>query len=94
MFLKSSIMFLFQVVSISLDVLINIARVDSTKDFVSAIPNLVPDMFQIMVVFRDAGGTIFSKICALLQILSSKSQVLDLVNYAKRLIIVIIGKKF
>merc|ERR1719391_219648 len=59
-----------EVVSIAIDVLINIARVNSTKDYLAGVPNLVHDLFQIMMVYRDHGGTIFSKICALLHILS------------------------
>ena len=58
-----------------MDVFLNIARVSSTKDTVAQVPNLIPDLFQIMVVYRDAGGTIFNKICALMQILSKIPQV-------------------
>jgi len=64
-----------EVVTISLDVLLNISRVTSTRENVCCIPNLVPDLFQIMVVYRDAGGSIFCKVCALLQILCKIPQI-------------------
>ena len=59
--------------SISLDILINISRVPATRQHVAHIPGLVASLLQLMVVFRaahSAGTDIFSKICALLQILS------------------------
>ena len=64
-----------QVVTIAMDVFINIARVSSTRDTVPQVPNLIPDLFQVMLIYRDAGGAIFNKICALLQILSKIPQV-------------------
>lgn len=59
-----------EVVSTILDILLNVARVVLSREAVSEIPNLLTDMFQTMLVYRDSGPEIFSKCCALLQVLS------------------------
>ena len=53
-----------------LDILLNVARVVLSREAVSEVPNLLPDMFQTMLVYRDSGPEIFSKCCALFQVLS------------------------
>ena len=67
--------FTFKVVSTILDILLNVARVDLTREEVAIIPNLLADLFQTMLVYRDSGPEIFSKSCALLQVLSVSPQV-------------------
>ena len=64
-----------QVVSTTLDILINVARVDQTRDHVANVPNLVSDIFQTMLVYRDSSSEIFCKCCALLQLLSASATV-------------------
>ena len=64
-----------QVVSTIVDILLNVSRVVLTREAVAVVPNLLPDMFQTMLVYRDTGAEIFSKCCALLQVLSITSQV-------------------
>ena len=53
-----------------LDILLNVARVVLSREAVAEVPNLLPDMFQTMLVYRDSGPEIFSKCCALFQVLS------------------------
>ena len=43
----------------------NVARVVLSREAVAAVPNLLPDMFQTILVYRDYGPKIFSKCCAL-----------------------------
>ena len=62
--------FVLQVVSTILDILLNVARVVLTREAVAIVPNLLPDVFQTMLVYRDTGAEIFSKCCALLQVMS------------------------
>jgi len=64
-----------EVVSTILDILLNVARVVLSREAVSEVPNLLPDMFQTMLAYRDSGPEIFSKCCALLQVLSLCSAV-------------------
>merc|ERR1719186_879838 len=64
-----------EVVSTILDILLNVSRVVLTREAVSIVPNLLPDLFQTMLVYRDTGPEIFSKSCALLQVLSLSHQV-------------------
>jgi hypothetical protein len=59
-----------EVVSTTLDVLINIGRVQSTRESLATVPRLLPDLFQAMLVFKDSSPQIFGKACALLQLLS------------------------
>eukprot|EP00090_Calanus_glacialis_P001119 TRINITY_DN10784_c0_g1_i2.p1 TRINITY_DN10784_c0_g1~~TRINITY_DN10784_c0_g1_i2.p1 ORF type:complete len:1021 (-),score=356.46 TRINITY_DN10784_c0_g1_i2:147-2840(-) len=59
-----------EVVSTILDILLNVSRVVLTREAVAIVPNLLPDLFQTMLVYRDTGAEIFSKCCALLQVLS------------------------
>ena len=66
---------MLQVVSTTLDILINVSRVESTRDLVAAVPNLVSDIFQTMLVYRDSSAAIFCKCCALLQLLSASDEV-------------------
>ena len=62
--------FVLQVVSTILDILLNVARVVLTREAVAIVPNLLPDVFQTMLVYRDTGAEIFSKCCVLLQVMS------------------------
>ena len=64
-----------QVVSTTLDILINIGRVSMTRDHLASVPNLLSDIFQTMLVYRDSSAEIFCKCCALLQLLSASSTV-------------------
>ena len=64
-----------QVVSTTLDILINISRVPLTRDTLSSIPSLLSDIFQTMLVYRDSSPEIFSKCCAVLQFLSVSEDV-------------------
>jgi len=69
---------LMEVVSTCLDILINVARVDLIRSGVVHIPNLLGDIFQTMLVYRDLGADIFTKCCALLQVLSRCTEVASL----------------
>merc|ERR1719422_1167551 len=60
-----------EVVSTTLDILINVSRVPVTREILSSIPSLLSDLFQTMLVYRDSSPEIFSKCCAVLQILSA-----------------------
>ena len=64
-----------QVVSTIVDILLNVSRVVLTRESVAIVPNLLADLFQTMLVYRDTGAEIFSKCCALLQVLSVTTQV-------------------
>ena len=59
-----------QVVSATLDVVLNVSRVVLTRRSVAAVPGLLDNVLQSMIVFRDSSPQIFGKCCALLQILS------------------------
>ena len=48
----------------------NVSRVVLTREAVAILHNLLPDLFQTMRVYWDSGVQIFSKCCALLQVLS------------------------
>merc|ERR1712058_119620 len=58
-------------------ILINIGRVVMTRVHVAKIPNLVADVFQTMLVYRDSSSEIFCKCCALLQILTAETIMKD-----------------
>merc|ERR1719452_167744 len=64
-----------EVVSTIVDILLNVSRVVLIREAVAVIPNLLADLFQTMLVYRDTGAEIFSKCCALLQVLSVTPQV-------------------
>ena len=74
-------------VSTTLDILINIARVEMTRAHVARIHNLVADVFQTMLVYRDSSSEIFCKCCALLQILTAETivsvKLYNVVEYLK-----------
>ena len=44
-----------------------------TRAHVARIHNLVADVFQTMLVYRDSSSEIFCKCCALLQILTAET---------------------
>ena len=60
-----------EVVSTTLDVLINIGRVESTRESLAEVPRLLADLFQTMLVFKDNSPPIFGKACALIQLLAA-----------------------
>ena len=64
-----------QVVSITLDILINISRVAATRETLVQVPTILADIFQTMLVYRDSSPEIFSKCCAVLQNLSASQTV-------------------
>ena len=64
-----------QVVSITLDILINISRVAATRETLVQVPTILADIFQTMLVYRDSSPEIFSKCCAVLQFLSASEDV-------------------
>ena len=64
-----------QVVSTTLDILINISRVASTRETLVQVPTILADIFQTMLVYRDSSPEIFSKCCAVLQFLSASEDV-------------------
>jgi abnormal spindle-like microcephaly-associated protein len=70
-----------EVISTTLDILINIGRVERTRDALAAVPRLLPDMLMIMQVFKDINRQIFGKVCALLQLLSSYNSEVPLHSY-------------
>ena len=57
-------------VSTTLDILLNLARVDETRSAVASVQELLPDLLQAMLVYRDNGKDIFPKCCAVLQTLA------------------------
>ena len=57
-------------VSTTLDILLNLARVDETRSAVASVQDLLPDLLQAMLVYRDNGKDIFPKCCAVLQTLA------------------------
>ena len=57
-------------VSTTLDILLNLARVDETRNAVASVQDLLPDLLQAMLVYRDNGKDIFPKCCAVLQTLA------------------------
>ena len=57
-------------VSTTLDILLNLARVDETRSAVASVQELLPDILQAMLVYRDNGKDIFPKCCAVLQTLA------------------------
>ena len=59
-----------QVVSTTLDILLNLARLEETRDAVANVVDLLPDLLQAMLVYRDNGKDIFPKCCAVLQTLA------------------------
>merc|ERR1719189_2140160 len=59
-----------EVVSTTLDILINVVRVSSAREHVASVVSLVGDLFQTMLVYRDSSAEIFCKCCALLQLLA------------------------
>ena len=46
-----------------------------TRDQVASVPNLLSDLFQTMLVYRDSSPEIFPKCCAVLQFLSVSEDV-------------------
>ena len=64
-----------QVVSTTLDILINISRVAATRQTLVQVPTILADIFQTMLVYRDSSPEIFSKCCAVLQFLSASEDV-------------------
>jgi abnormal spindle-like microcephaly-associated protein len=69
-----------QVVSTTLDILLNLARVPETRPAVAEAPKLLTDILEVMVVFRDNSKDIFPKCCAVLQILSEVPEVRTVMN--------------
>ena len=67
-----------QVVSTTLDILLNLARVKETRSAVASVQDLLPDLLQAMLVYRDNGKDIFPKCCAVLQTLADCAEVRDL----------------
>merc|ERR1712130_877940 len=65
-----------EVVSTTLDILLNLARVDETRNAVASVQDLLPDLLQAMLVYRDNGKDIFPKCCAVLQTLAGCPEVL------------------
>ena len=57
-------------VSTTLDILLNLARLEETRDAVANVADLLPDLLQAMLVYRDNGKDIFPKCCAVLQTLA------------------------
>ena len=57
-------------VSTTLDILLNLARLEETRDAVANVVDLLPDLLQAMLVYRDNGKDIFPKCCAVLQTLA------------------------
>ena len=68
---------LSQVVSTTLDILLNLARVSETRNAVASVQDLLPDLLQAMLVYRDNGKDIFPKCCAVLQTLAVCPEVRD-----------------
>merc|ERR1719400_1955018 len=66
-----------EVVSTTLDILINISRVASTRETLVQVPTILSDIFQTMLVYRDSSSEIFSKCCAVLQFLSASEDMLS-----------------
>lgn len=66
-----------EVVSTTLDILINISRVTLTRETLASVPSLLSDLFQTMLVYRDSSPEIFSKCCAVLQNLSASQTMLS-----------------
>ena len=64
-----------QVVSTTLDILINISRVAATRETLVQVPTILADIFQTMLVYRDSSPQIFCKCCAVLQFLSASEDV-------------------
>jgi len=65
-----------EVVSTTLDILLNLARLEETRDAVANVVDLLPDLLQAMLVYRDNGKDIFPKCCAVLQTLAVCPKVL------------------
>merc|ERR1719234_1738693 len=65
-----------EVVSTTLDILLNLARVKETRSAVATVQDLLPDLLQAMLVYRDNGKDIFPKCCAVLQTLADCPEVL------------------
>jgi len=65
-----------EVVSTTLDILLNLARVSETRNAVASVQDLLPDLLQAMLVYRDNGKDIFPKCCAVLQTLAVCPEVL------------------
>merc|ERR1719209_2098886 len=65
-----------EVVSTTLDILLNLARLGETRDAVANVADLLPDLLQAMLVYRDNGKDIFPKCCAVLQTLAVCPKVL------------------
>ena len=64
-------------VSTTLDILLNLARVKETRSAVASVQDLLPDLLQAMLVYRDNGKDIFPKCCAVLQTLADCPEVRD-----------------
>ena len=62
-------------VSTTLDILLNLARVKETRSAVASVQDLLPDLLQAMLVYRDNGKDIFPKCCAVLQTLADCPEV-------------------
>ena len=62
-------------VSTTLDILLNLARVKETRGAVASVQDLLPDLLQAMLVYRDNGKDIFPKCCAVLQTLADCPEV-------------------
>ena len=67
-------------VSTTLDILLNLARVDETRSAVASVQDLLPDLLQAMLVYRDNGKDIFPKCCAVLQTLAVCPEVRHFLN--------------